>query len=109
MDTPGSKKSSSASKGSNKPKRVSNASSSKKASKADRASYYNDMIEPFHKAETQTFPKLDRLKKEGSQTEDTGMGDAVAKTENIRNWCEHTMGEVKLAETLGTNVKVGLT
>lgn len=37
------------------------------------------------------------------------MGDAVAKTENIRNWCEHTMGEVKLAETLGTNVKLGLT
>jgi hypothetical protein len=42
--------------------------------------------EPFHKAETQTFPKLDRLKKEGSQTEDSGMGDAIAKTENIRNW-----------------------
>ena len=31
--------------------------------------------------------KLDRLKKEATQNEaGAGMGDAVAKTENIRNW-----------------------
>ena len=30
--------------------------------------------------------KLDRLKKEATQNEAGGMGDAVAKTENIRNW-----------------------
>lgn len=68
------------------------------------------MIEPFKKNEIQSMSKLDRLKKEATQNEaGAGMGDAVAKTENIRNWREQCMGEEKLAAHLGTDSKRGLT
>jgi len=43
--------------------------------------------EPYKKCEVQTMSKLERLVKQSEQGKETsGMGDAVAKTENIRNW-----------------------
>jgi hypothetical protein len=43
--------------------------------------------EPFKKTEVHSMSKLDRLKKDGTTIgDDSGMNDAVAKTEAIRNW-----------------------
>jgi hypothetical protein len=106
----GSKRSSSASvKSATKSKRSSSASGKGAKGKADRASYYQDMIEPFKKTEVHSMSKLDRLKKDGTIGDDSGMGDAVAKTEAIRNWREQCMGELELATHLKTDAKLGLT
>jgi len=93
----------------NSTKRSSSASGKGAKAKADRASYYQDMIEPFKKTEVHSMSKLDRLKKDGNLGDDSGMGDAVAKTEAIRNWREQCMGELELATHLKTNAKTGLT
>lgn len=96
--TPSKKSSSSSKRKSSSASASSKGSSSKGGKKEDLAKYYSNMIEPYKKCEVQTMSKLDRLVKQSEQgKESSGMGDAVAKTENIRNWKEHTMEQEKLA------------
>lgn len=42
--------------------------------------------EPFKKTEVKSMTTLDRIAKDASTEDKGGMGDAVARTENIRNW-----------------------
>jgi hypothetical protein len=96
--TPSKKSSSSSKRKSSSASASSKGSSSKGGKKEDLAKYYSNMIEPYKKCEVQTMSKLERLVKTAEQGKETsGMGDAVAKTENIRNWKEHTMEQEKLA------------
>jgi len=96
--TPSKKSSSSSKRKSSSASASSKGSSSKGGKKEDLAKYYSNMIEPYKKCEVQTMSKLERLVKQSEQGKETsGMGDAVAKTENIRNWKEHTMEQEKLA------------
>jgi hypothetical protein len=97
--TPSKKSSSSSKRKSSSASASSKGSSSKGGKKEDLAKYYSNLIEPYKKCEVQTMSKLERLVKQSEQGQgkDGGMGDAVAKTENIRNWKEHTMEQEKLA------------
>jgi len=66
-------------------------------------------LDSFKRSEPQTMSKLERLAKSAAQGDGNGMGDAVQKTEAIRNWREQTWAADELCKRLNTCEKRGLT
>lgn len=58
--------------------------------KSSVAAYYQMILGTYKENENYTMAKLDKMQTMGAAKGKKSMGDAVANTEKIRQWEEHT-------------------
>jgi len=84
-------------------------SKTNEAAQSTVAQYYDQIIGDLRGNEQSVWQKLDAIQKQVGATKDSGMKAAVDAAEKIRQWEDHMWTTDKLAKTLGTDLKRGLT